>query len=450
MDLDIVRLLCCLCYDLILQPMQLICCGLRICELCSESKLKLQRQCPFCTAPGIPEVKYDRGFRRELESLSLKCPKCNDQWFGLFTDLPRHLNNHYDLECENCGEKFIFSQQVEKHLNENCKKRLVECPLVFLHCSNEVIYEQMNQHCLSDQHQNCLIQFIKTLIPQTSQKHSNLALETLLDEQYRRMLTNYIEKIDSIVQEIDPILGKCSRLSSEGQQFEAGIQEVRAQCVKFKESFDKNEKLAENINQILANMNKLLHEIKSMSMVDLKLISSDNTYKFKVNILSIIDNEQAVQSEPVHTSQSGYKLALSCSIYLDQQNHARYVSISFIILCGEFDTILSWPFVYPVTLAILDLTKAKRNIEYSIPWHSRTAPLHQPLRNQNTVIHIERFCSVDTLIKNRNSYLQDDFIFIQMHIDFMEPGANVTFDKDRPMITEDSIQRSIVTNIATK
>ncbi|CAF5129026.1 unnamed protein product [Rotaria magnacalcarata] len=264
------------------------------------------------------------------------------------------------------------------------------------------------------------------------------------------MLTNYIEKINSIVQEIDPILGKCSRLSSEGQQYEAGIKEVRAQCVKIKESFDKNLKFAENINQILMNMNKLLDEIKSMPMAGLKLISPDSTYKFKVNILSIIDNEQAVQSEPVHTSQSGYKLALSCSIYLDQQNQTRYVSISFKILCGEFDTILSWPFVYPITLAILDLTKAKRNIEYSISWKSRTATLHQPLRNQNSVIHIERFCSVDTLIKNRNSYLQDDFMFIQMHIDFMEPGVNVTFDKDRPMITEDSIQRSIATNIATK
>ncbi|CAF1130259.1 unnamed protein product [Rotaria sordida] len=140
--------------------MQLICCGARICAACGISKLQQLSQCPFCEESGIPEARDDKGFRRELEGLSINCPRCNDQSFRLFKDLPTHLNdNHCDL-----------------------------------------------------------------------------------------------------------------------------------------------------------------------------------------------DNGQTVQSEPIQTSQSGYKLAISCGIFVDEQNKKRYVSISFIILPGEFDPILSWPFRFPVTI----------------------------------------------------------------------------------------------------
>ncbi len=35
------RLLCILCYHLIIPPMQLICCGLRVCEACARTKYYL-------------------------------------------------------------------------------------------------------------------------------------------------------------------------------------------------------------------------------------------------------------------------------------------------------------------------------------------------------------------------------------------------------------------------
>ncbi|CAF1226672.1 unnamed protein product [Rotaria sordida] len=225
--------------------MQLICCGARICAACGISKLQQLSQCPFCEESGIPEARDDKGFRRELEGLSINCPRCNDQSFRLFKDLPTHLNdNHCDLECESCDEKFIFPQQITKHQQETCRKRIVCCPLDFVGCSKEVRYDEMVQHYLNNQHQRCLMLFIKRVFPKSFQGQAMSILPPFFDEH----------------------------------------------------------------------------------------------------------NGQVVQSEPIQTSQSGYKLAISCGIFVDEQNKKRYVSISFIILPGEFDPILSWPFRFPVTI----------------------------------------------------------------------------------------------------
>ncbi|CAF4644880.1 unnamed protein product, partial [Rotaria sp. Silwood2] len=312
-----------------------------------------------------------------------------------------------------------------------------------------VIYDEIYQHYLSHQHQQCLIWFIKKLFPKASQRQAKSVLQPFIDEQYTHMLTASIERIDLIAQDIEPIIQNCANLTSERQKHETKIAEIRAQSVKIKESSDKNAKITENCYQQFVDMDKLLDGINLKSITGPWLLSSDNTYTYKFNLHSLINNGQTVQSEPVHTSQSGYKLALIYGVFLDEKSQKRYLSISFIILPGEFDAILSWPFRFPITISILNLKETKKNINHSIPWNFQTVAFNKLINNTNVPFQISQFCLVDTLLDNTNTYVQDGLIFVKIHIDFMEPSANPTPNKEGLRTIQDPIQTNILQNMLT-
>lgn len=308
----------------------------------------------------------------------------------------------------------------------------------------------MGQHYLSDQHQHCILRFIETQFPQTSKTQVKSVLQSF-DEQDRQTLTAVTEKIDSLNQELNPIIDNCCHLTSTIEKNESNIKEIRMKSNQIKESCDKNEETTQSINQTLLNINKLVNETKSKLPGSLKLLSPDGTYTFKVHILSIIDNKQTIQSEPVHTSPSGYKLAIRCSIYVDEHSQTSYVSISFIINVGEFDAILSWPFSYPVVLSIRELNGTKKNMECSISWQSQFVTMHRPTNDKKSSLHMEKFCPVDTLLTNEKNYLQDGFIFVHLQIDFLASCVTTNANQEKLMkTTSNFIQTNIFPNVPTK
>ncbi len=306
-------------------------------------------------------------------------------------------------------------------------------------------YNKISQHYLGKKHQQLLLKFIKQILPQYSRGHSKLVFQKTVDEPYQRNLTGCLGKIELLIQEINPIIANCARLTSERQTIETKINELRTQLAKkIKELSDNSTKLLESLVQILASMHKLLDEIKSKPVTGCKLLSLDNTFIWKVNFSSLMNSLQAIQSEAIHTSQSGYRMVLSCEIFVDAQNQKRYVSISLIVLRGEFDAIISWPMVFPLTLSIIDLTATKNHIFHSIPCGSRTTAFDRPINDANIPYQIHQFCSVDTLLEKGNNYIQDGFIFIQLYIDFTVSIANPISNKGLSKPTPDFIETNIL------
>jgi len=314
-----------------------------------------------------------------------------------------------------------------------------------------VPYNKISQHYLEKTHQQLLMKFIKQILPQYSRGNSKSVFQKTVDEEYQRSLTECLVKIHSLIQEIDPIIGNCARLTSERQAIETKINQLRTQFSKeIKEPSENSVKILEIIHQILANMDKLLDEIKSKSITGLILISLDGTHTSKVNVAILITNGQTIQSESFHSCQSGYKMGLSFDIHIDERNQKRYLSISFIIFPGEFDAILSWPFVYPITISVMDLTGTKKHIVQTTSRDGRTVAFNRPVSNKNSSFCVSKFCLLDTLLENGNSYVQDGYLFVQTHVDFAASSANPSSNpnKDTLKIVNDPIQNNILSDMS--
>jgi hypothetical protein len=275
-----------------------------------------------------------------------------------------------------------------------------------------------------------------------------LSIRKSFDDQDRQNLIDILGKIDLLIREVVSMVDNCNHLNSQREVMEKKIIEARTKSAQIKESSNNSAKLLESLHQILVVMQKVVDEIKSKSIKGLNLLSSEGTYVFKLNFSDLLNNEQSIQSESIHTSQSGYAMKLICEIYTEGQKQKRYLSISLVLLMGNFDAILSWPMNYPITLSIIDLTPAKKNIDHLIPINSRMPMFDRPINNENMPCRIQKFCTVDTLLEKKNTYIQDDFLFIQLLINFIAPGANAVPDKVLPQSMEDYINRNIVENIS--
>jgi hypothetical protein len=275
-----------------------------------------------------------------------------------------------------------------------------------------------------------------------------VSVQKSFNESDRQHLTEIFGKMDLLIRDVVPMIENCNRLDSQRLAMLTKITEARTKSEQIKELSNNSAKLLEGLHQILVTMQQIIDEIKSKSMKGLNLMSPDGTYIDKVNFSVLINDKQAITSGSIYTSNSGYAMELIYEIYTDGHKQKHYLSISVVLLMGDFDAILSWPMSYPMKISIVDLTPAKKDIVHSIPIDSRMVEFNRPVSDTNIPYRKQEFCLVDTLLEKRNNYIQDGFMFIQLHIDFTAPGVNTVPDKGLQKPMGDYINRNIVENMS--
>jgi hypothetical protein len=274
-------------------------------------------------------------------------------------------------------------------------------------------------------HQQCLIKFTKQILSRLSRENSNPASQNITNEQCQRILVEYLEKIESAIQETVSINDDCMTLSSTRQVIETKIKQIREQLVKLNQASVISIKLIESLNQMFVEINQLISEIKFKSVIGPNLMDSDDTYTWKINVhLLLNDTSSTMHSDMFQCSQWGYKMGMSINLQTDEQNKTRYLQVCFVIFRGDFDAIVRWPFSYPITFCLVDLAENKNHIIHSIRPDSQTAIFGRPLDNANKPYRIARFCSSEKVSEIGSNYVRDGNMFLRMYIDFTEKGVH--------------------------
>ena len=115
-----------------------------------------------------------------------------------------------------------------------------------------------------------------------------------------------------------------------------------------------------------------------------------------------------------YSSHDGYKMC--ARIYLNGDGTARgtHISLFLVVLPGNFDAILSWPFRPRVTFTLVDQDHAEDVIGYF------QSPFEDPRRATNIAnIGCPTFFSIEEL--NNHAYVRDDTMFIKIFVDPSKP-----------------------------
>uniref|UniRef100_S4RA88 TNF receptor-associated factor n=1 Tax=Petromyzon marinus TaxID=7757 RepID=S4RA88_PETMA len=126
----------------------------------------------------------------------------------------------------------------------------------------------------------------------------------------------------------------------------------------------------------------------------------------------------SLYSQPFYTSPFGYKMCARAYLNGDGVGRGTHLSLFFVVMRGEYDALLEWPFRRRVTLSLLDQGAARRHLSDTFTPDPASGSFRRPDGDMNVASGCPLFVSHVAL--EGSSYLVDDTVFVRVVVD---PGG---------------------------
>ena len=122
----------------------------------------------------------------------------------------------------------------------------------------------------------------------------------------------------------------------------------------------------------------------------------------------------SIYSPPFYTGQHGYKMCMRVYLNGDGIGYMTYLSIFFVLMKGEFDALLKWPFNHKVSLILVDQNHQKHIVQTFRPT-AGSSSFTRPVADMNIASGCPQFAKL-TVLEDEN-YVKDDVLFIKCIVD---------------------------------
>ena len=130
---------------------------------------------------------------------------------------------------------------------------------------------------------------------------------------------------------------------------------------------------------------------------------------------AISGERTSIYSPPFFTSWCGYKMGARIYLNGDGMGKQKYISLFFVIIQGQFDALLPWPFKQKVTLMLLDQGPTSNHIIDAFRPDPKSSSFQRPIRELNIASGCPLFAPLSVL--QTNNYVKDDVVFIKIVVD---------------------------------
>ncbi|XP_036926881.1 TNF receptor-associated factor 5 isoform X1 [Sturnira hondurensis] len=128
----------------------------------------------------------------------------------------------------------------------------------------------------------------------------------------------------------------------------------------------------------------------------------------------------SIFSQPFYTSRCGYRLCARAYLNGDGTGKGTHLSLYFVVMRGEFDSLLQWPFRQRVTLMLLDQSGKKNHIVETFKADPNSSSFKRPDGEMNIASGCPRFVPHSTLENAKNTYIKDDTVFLKVAVDLTD------------------------------
>ncbi|CAF3498906.1 unnamed protein product [Rotaria sp. Silwood1] len=422
----------CPCCSLLLRdPVQLIDCGHRMCQSCAnEQQGDIITCCECHKKTNRNKLLVDRGFKKDMQTLLIICSLCS--WAGMLNIYQNHLDqNHLNPSCDCCNQKFNSVNDLDRHIQYDCEKVTVDCPLKEFGCQTMILRINLTQHYLSEQHQNVLTNIarnLKSIFSNVMYNHLQISSQTTID--HRQMIDNATvqlqetdETMNILLDGVGALNDDMKRLSNESLYHKNALDSLAPGFSTLKLSIQEQNQCLDGIK---INQDIMQQDVGSIEkkLNDMKKSSYDGTYMWKICdvqeklVAAQSDKQTSIYSPPFYSSPTGYKMCLR--LYLNGDGNARqtHMSLFFVLMRGEYDAILIFPFNYKVIFCLYDQSNQQKHIIDSFRPDIKSNSFQRPRSDMNIASGIPKFVLLTMLQNDKNSYIRDNTIFIKVIVDF--------------------------------
>ena len=166
-----------------------------------------------------------------------------------------------------------------------------------------------------------------------------------------------------------------------------------------------------------------------LKQVELEVSHQENSTLFTWKIQNFDQSLQAAKegskkqlnSQPFYTSPHKYKVKMRLDPNGYGEGKNTHLSVFIIIMKGEYDAILPWPFLPQVTFTLIDQqedTSQRENVVKSLKADPTMESFARPVGDENPGRGYRKFVSHEKLQTRR--YIVDNTIFLQVKVKVQE------------------------------
>ena len=122
----------------------------------------------------------------------------------------------------------------------------------------------------------------------------------------------------------------------------------------------------------------------------------------------------SIYSPPFYTGRNGYKMCIRAYLNGDGSGEGTHLSIFFVIMRGEYDPLLQWPFDHKVSLILVDQDLKKHLVQTFKP-NLQSNSFQRPKSDMNAASGCPEFAKLSVL--DDPSYVKDDVMYIKAIVD---------------------------------
>ncbi|XP_006839602.1 PREDICTED: TNF receptor-associated factor 3 isoform X3 [Chrysochloris asiatica] len=411
-------------------------CGHRFCETCMAALLSSTS--PKCTAcqEGIVKDKVfkDNCCKREILALQIHC---RNESRGCAEQLTLgHLLVHLKNDCQfeelpciraDCKEK-VLRRDLRDHVEKACRYREATCH----HCKCQVPMITLQVSLL----QNESVEKNKSI----QSLHNQICSFEIEIERQKEMLRNNESKILHLQRVIDSQAEKLKELDKEIRPFRQNWEEadsMKSSVESLQNRVTELESVDKSAGQAARNTGLLESQLsrhdQMLSVHDIRLADMDLRFQVLetasyngVLIWKIRDYKRRKQeavmgktlslySQPFYTGYFGYKMCARVYLNGDGMGKGTHLSLFFVIMRGEYDALLPWPFKQKVTLMLMDQGSSRRHLGDAFKPDPNSSSFKKPTGEMNIASGCPVFVA-QTVLEN-GTYIKDDTIFIKVIVD---------------------------------
>ena len=315
--------------------------------------------------------------KREIQALNVQCRDCN--WKGIFSESSAHFKD-CRVSCLFCTEK-MSRYDLDRH-TESCEKFL-------LNFKHETSYAQQEV----DEDKVILLRSDHTCEEYSSNFEHRLS--------YAKQDTRDTNE------ELSNLLAKLEHLSDILRKLETNLEILCS-------------RITELQKQIHPIQNSDAEERDLFLFIPIENASYDGSYLWKIPQFSQRKADAqngkytSIFSQPFYSGRYGYKMCLRLYIMGDGIETGTHFSLFFVVMHGEFDNILQWPFTHKVTFKLINHAGG-RDIVYTFQPDPRSRSFRKPKSDMNVASGCPQFVSHTDLKKG--GFIKNDTIFIKVMID---------------------------------
>ncbi|XP_044128373.1 TNF receptor-associated factor 3 isoform X3 [Bufo gargarizans] len=387
----------------------------------------------------------------------LSCPRADCKEKVIRKDLSDHIEKtckYRETPCQYCKNQVpLVEMQLNSHLLE-CVNAPSTCSFKRYGCSFKGTNQQIKAHEASSavQHVNLMKEwssFLETKVSklQNESSEKNKSIQLLHNqmcnfeveiERHKELLRNNEAKIHQLqrviegqadkLKDLDKEIRSMRQTGDDDDSVKNSVESLKTRLSQL-ETMSKTA-VAWNPGVLETQINRhdqmlSVHDIRLADM-DLRFQVLETASYNGILIWKIRDYKRRKQeavmgktlslySQPFYTGYFGYKMCARVYLNGDGMGKNTHLSLFFVIMRGEYDALLTWPFKQKVSLMLMDQGPSRRHLGDAFKPDPNSSSFKKPTGEMNIASGCPVFVAQSVL--ENGTYIKDDTIFIKVIVD---------------------------------